>query len=408
MRPLEEKMATHSLRDLYLEELRDLFDAEQQILGALPAMLSSASSPALKRVFEDHLEQTRVQAERLELIFQQMGESPRGTRCLGMDGLIREGEQRLRENAPGEVLDAALISAAQRVEHYEIAAYGTARTFAERLGAVDQADLLQQTLDEEGEADHRLTGIAESGVNQAAEREGPFGAEGVRRRGRLRFVDVDDLPSTEVPYTELSVRNHIGDDLGALDGFVVEGSGRPVYYVIDSGGWFIGRRYLVPVGKGRLDTATRTLVIDLDREKLQRYPEFNTNAFLTMSDEQARGYERRLLATISPQAGREGRFWETYDRLPDYTPPAWLPTTSWIRTDEGIRNTARERPGDAAKTRERPRETDAPRELITAREDATTIVESQRSHPSEGVRGIVEEVPGPGDEDGRSGGRGRG
>ena len=386
-------MATQSLRDLYVEEVHDLFDAEQQILEALPSMLGSASSPALKRVFEDHLEQTRVQAERLQLIFQQLGVPARGKRCQGMAGLIQEGRERLREHPSGDVLDAALIGAAQRIEHYEIAAYGTARTYAERLGAVDQAELLQQTLDEEGEADHRLTGIAESGVNQAAEREGTSRPEGLRQRGRLRFVDIDDLSESEFDYSELSLRNHTGDDLGSLDGFIVDGtSGRPVYYVVDSGGWFIGRRYLVPIGKGRLDTAARTIVIDLDREQLQRYPEFNTNAFLTMTDEQARGYERRLLSTISPKAGREGRYWESYDRLPDYTPPAWLATTSWIASSEGLRNTARERPGDPEPSRAS-RSSQRERELITAREDASTVVEPQRSHPSEGVRGIVEEAP---------------
>jgi ferritin-like metal-binding protein YciE len=390
-------MATQSLRELYLEELRDLFDAEQQILASLPTMISSASSPALKRVFEDHLEQTRVQSERLQLIFKQLGEPSQGKRCLGMDGLIKEGQERLRMQAQGDVRDAALISAAQRIEHYEIAGYGTARTYAERLGAFDQADVLQATLDEEGEADHRLTGIAESGVNQAARREGA--SEDVRLRGRLRFVDVEDLPTTDVAYTEVALRNRAGDDLGSLDGFIVEGSGgRPVYYVVDSGGWFIGRRYLIPIGKGRLDAASRTLTIDLDREQLQRYPEFNTNAFLTMSDEQVRGYERRLLATISPGAGREGRPWESYDRLPDYTPPAWLATTSWVATSTGIRNAARERPGDAARAREGEPARD--RELITAREDASTIVEPQQSHPSESVRGIVEETRRPSrDED---------
>ncbi len=221
-------MATQSLRDLYLEELEDLYDAERQILESLPTMISSASSPALKRVFEDHLEQTRVQSERLQLIFKQLGTSGSGKRCAAMDGLLEEGRERLRRIPEGEVRDAALISAAQRVEHYEIAAYGTARTFAERLGAFDQADLLQQTLDEEGEADHRLTGIAESGVNQAAREEGGD-TDDLRGRGRLRFVDVADLPTSEFPYGGLKVRNQPGDDLGSLDGFIVEtASGRPV------------------------------------------------------------------------------------------------------------------------------------------------------------------------------------
>jgi ferritin-like metal-binding protein YciE len=392
-------MATHSLRDLYLDELRDLFDAEQQILQTLPTMIDSASSPALKRVFEDHLEQTRTQSERLQLIFQQLGESSRGKRCFGIEGLIKEGQERLREHAPDEVRDAALIGAAQRVEHYEMAAYGTARTFAERLGAWDQADLLQQTLDEEGEADHRLTGIAESGINQAAQREGASLGDDVRRRARLRFVDVDDLPRESAPTRELHVRNHIGDDLGSVDGFVVEqSSGRPVYYVIDSGGWFIGRRYLVPVGKGRLDAATQNLIIDLDREKLHRYPEFNTNAFMTMSNEHVRAYERRIMGAINPDAARGARYWESYDRLPEYTPPEWLAATSWTTTRGVATSPASDRARAATR---RSRDTQPERELITAREDTSTIVERQDSHPSEGVRGITEEVRRKQDDDER-------
>ena len=384
-------MATHSLRDLYLDELRDLFDAEQQILQTLPTMISSASSPALKRVFEDHLEQTRAQSERLQLIFQQLGEASRGKRCLGIEGLLKEGQERLRENLPDEVRDAALIGAAQRVEHYEMAAYGTARTYAERLGAWDQADLLQQSLDEEGEADHRLTGIAESGINQAAQGEGRSLGDDVRQRARLRFVDFDDLPRESFNIRDVEVRNHLGEDLGELDGFVVEQtSGRPVYYVIDSGGWFIGRRYLVPVGKGRLDPGTQRLLIDLDRERLHRYPEFNTNAFLTMSDEQARAYERRIMNAINPDAARERRYWESYDRLPDYTPPEWLAVTSWT-TSRGVSTSPADDRGRFGSSRPRDRQHEG--ELMTAREDASTIVERQESFPSEGVRGIVEEPP---------------
>ena len=384
-------MATHSLRDLYLDELRDLFDAEQQILQTLPKMISSASSPALKRVFEDHLEQTTAQSERLQLIFQQLGESSRGKHCLGIEGLIKEGEERLRENASDEVRDAALIGAAQRVEHYEIAGYGTARTYAERLGAWDQADLLQQTLDEEGEADHRLTGIAESGVNQAAQREGESLGDDLRRRARLRFVDFDDLPHEAFTNRDLRVRNQPGDDLGELDGFIVEqSSGRPVYYVIDSGGWFVGRRYLVPVGKGRLDTSTQTLIVDLDRERLHRYPEFNTNAFMSMSDDQSRAYERRIMAAINKEAGREARYWESYDRLPEYTPPEWLAMSSWT-TSRDVSTRPVEDRGRVPTSPVRDRQ--AERELITAREDTRTIVEPSESYPSEGVRGIVEEAP---------------
>ena len=158
-----------SLRDLYIEELQDLYSAEGQIIDALPQMSAAATSPNLKRALEEHLEQTSVQRERLELVFKALGVQPGGRRCAGMEGLITEGRERLRQDGPGDVKDAALIAAAQRVEHYEMAGYGTARTYARLLGDSDSERLLQQTLDEEGAADHRLTDVAMSGINQAAE-----------------------------------------------------------------------------------------------------------------------------------------------------------------------------------------------------------------------------------------------
>jgi len=362
-------MATQSLKDLYVDELRDLLDAEQQILQTLPAMTSAATSPALKRVFQDHLEQTRVQTERLELIFRQLGQPGRGRRCAAMSALLREGQERLQDSSPGEVRDAALIGAAQRVEHYEIAAYGVVRTYAQQLGAWDQADLLQQTLEEEGEADHRLTAIAEGGINEAARRRDRPLSEDSQRWGRLRYAGVDDLPRKEYDFTGVRVRNAGGDDLGTLDGFIVEAaSGRPLYYVIDSGGWFIGGRYLVPVGKGQFESASRTLRIDVGRERLQSYPEFNTNAFLSMSDDQARGYERRLLSAISPEAVGGARYWESYDRLPEYAPPSWLTTPTWgptVRSTDDI-GAATVRPEARPLTPER--QPDA--ELIRAREES--------------------------------------
>jgi ferritin-like metal-binding protein YciE len=159
-----------SLRDLYVEELKDLYSAENQILKALPKMAKKASSDELRAAFEEHLEITRSQVERLETIFDDLERSPKGKRCKGMAGLIEEGAEMMKEDAEPDVLDAALISAAQRVEHYEIAAYGTVRTFAERLGLDKHSRLLQQTLDEEGDADKKLTQIAESSVNPEAQR----------------------------------------------------------------------------------------------------------------------------------------------------------------------------------------------------------------------------------------------
>jgi ferritin-like metal-binding protein YciE len=161
-------MALENLHDLFVHELKDLYSAENQLVKALPKMVEGAGAEELRTAFQDHLEQTRGHVERLETIFQSLEGSPRGKKCVGMEGLIEEGKEVLKEKAPDWVMDAALIGAAQRVEHYEIAAYGTARAHAEQLGHYQEAQLLQQTLDEEGEANKRLTEIAASSVNALA------------------------------------------------------------------------------------------------------------------------------------------------------------------------------------------------------------------------------------------------
>ncbi len=165
-------MALSSLQDLYVDELKDLYSAENQITKALPRMAKKATSPQLRAAFEEHLKATRGHVERLEKIFEDLGKSPRGKKCVGMEGLLEEGKELMQEEAEPMVLDAGLIGAAQRVEHYEMAAYGTVRTFAEQLGYEEAANLLQQTLDEEGEADKKLTMLAEENINQQAESEG--------------------------------------------------------------------------------------------------------------------------------------------------------------------------------------------------------------------------------------------
>jgi len=162
-------MKLDSLRELYLKELKDLYNAESQILKALPKMAKAASNPELQNAFEEHLEQTKVQKERLEQIFEELGGKGRVKTCKGMQGIIEEGNELLTEDDVEEsVLDAGLISAAQRVEHYEIAGYGTVRTYAEMLGYREAADLLQQTLDEEETTDKKLTALAERLVNPEA------------------------------------------------------------------------------------------------------------------------------------------------------------------------------------------------------------------------------------------------
>lgn len=161
-------MKLDTLKKLYVEELRDIYNAENQLIKALPKMAKGAASAELKQAFEDHLEQTKEHVERLDEIFGRLGEKPTGKTCKAMKGLVEEGSEMLEEDGEESVIDAGLIGAAQRVEHYEIAAYGTVRTFANLLGEEEAADLLQQTLDEEKETDKQLSELAEEIVNQEA------------------------------------------------------------------------------------------------------------------------------------------------------------------------------------------------------------------------------------------------
>lgn len=158
-------MKLKSLHDLYVDELKDLYNAEQQLLKALPKMAKAASDPQLAQAFTDHLAETQGQVERLDQIFEKLETSAKGKKCKAMEGLLEEGRELLAEDADPSVLDAALIAAAQRVEHYEMAGYGCVRTFARLLGYDDEADLLQETLNEEGAADKKLTKLAESVIN---------------------------------------------------------------------------------------------------------------------------------------------------------------------------------------------------------------------------------------------------
>jgi ferritin-like metal-binding protein YciE len=169
-------MKTTSLRDLFEEELQDAYDAENQLIKALPKMAKAAASDELRQGFEEHLEQTRQHVQRLEQIFEQLGEDAKGKKCKGMEGAIKEGSEIIKEKGMEDaVKDAALISAAQRVEHYEIAAYGTLRTWANLLGEEEAVSLLEETLNEEKETDQKLTQLAES-VNPEAQ-EGEEGEE---------------------------------------------------------------------------------------------------------------------------------------------------------------------------------------------------------------------------------------
>jgi ferritin-like metal-binding protein YciE len=162
-------MKASNLQELYVAELRDLYSAETQLTEALPKMVKAASHTHLKDAFKSHLEQTRGHVERLDTIFTQLGVSPKGKTCKGMKGLLAEGEEMIKDTDES-TRDAGLISAAQRVEHYEMAGYGCVRTYADQLGFQEASRLLQMTLDEEGNTDKKLTVLAEQICNVEAER----------------------------------------------------------------------------------------------------------------------------------------------------------------------------------------------------------------------------------------------
>jgi ferritin-like metal-binding protein YciE len=179
-------MSLTSLHDLYVDELKDLYNAENQLVKALPRMAKAANHPDLKAGFEEHLEETRTQVERLEQIFEALDLRPKGKKCEAMEGLIEEAKSIMEEDADPSVMDAALIAAAQKVEHYEIAGYGCVRTYARMLGYEEAERLLQETLDEEAETDKKLTELAESVINIEAQTQSDDEEEGVETSKRPR------------------------------------------------------------------------------------------------------------------------------------------------------------------------------------------------------------------------------
>ncbi len=183
-------MARQGLKDLYVDELRDLYDAESRLVKALPKLAKEAESSELRSGFEEHLEQTKGHVDRLRQIFETLGEKPSGTKCAGMVGLIEEGDEMMDEDFEDGVKDAALISAAQRVEHYEIAAYGCVKTWAGLLQETEAQRLLEQTLQEEKETDERLTELAEQinveAMNESSGSEEEEDSEAPKPRGKSR------------------------------------------------------------------------------------------------------------------------------------------------------------------------------------------------------------------------------
>ena len=161
-------MQMESLQELLIEEMRDIYSAENQLLKAMPKMAKKASNPQLKKALETHRKETEGQVQRLQKVFEKLGKKPTGKKCSAMEGLIEEGKEMMGEDMEEDTMDAALISIAQKIEHYEIASYGTVRTWAQQLGDEQTARVLQQTLDEEGKTDKLLTELAESSINVEA------------------------------------------------------------------------------------------------------------------------------------------------------------------------------------------------------------------------------------------------
>src|SRR5205807_2391048 len=216
-----------------------LYDAESQMLRALPRFADAAHAPELKETLTRHAEHSRLHRERLQLIFTHWGEKAPAQRCVGLAGLVEEGDDRLAGSTTQDARDAAIIGVVQRLEHYEIAAYGCARTYARRLDRPDEARLLQETLDEEGEADHRLTEIAEAHINDDARSEGDY----VRpRSSRLLYIDARQLKVDRLADGPVDVRNDADEDLGVLDAVVVDASSNVPRYVVVRARGILGRK----------------------------------------------------------------------------------------------------------------------------------------------------------------------
>lgn len=316
-------MAIASLKELYLDELGDLYDAETQMIRAFARLAESAHAPELRESLARHGEESRLHLERLQLIFTHWGERLAPHSCAGIAGIVQEADDRLNEATTPDVRDAAIIGAAQRIEHYEIAAYGCARTYARRLNRGDEARLLQETLDEEGRADHRLTEIAEAHVNDDARSE----VDETAPANPLRYVAADRLDYRRLSADGLAVKNDGGEDLGVFDGLVVDDAAHPRYIVVHARGVFGGRRYLLPVGHVRFDEAEHALRVDLDKSVADRYPPFDREAFGGMGDAEQRGYERRLLAFFPPAAPGGG---DGGEPPLSETAPEWLLTGVWM------------------------------------------------------------------------------
>jgi len=319
-------MSIGSLKDLYLDELADLYDAESQMIRALFRLADLARAPELRDALTRHYEESRLHLERLELMFTHWGERRRERPCAGLAGIVQEADERLEQVSTDDARDAAIIGVAQRIEHYEIAGYGCARTYARRLNRTDEARLLQETLDEEGRADRRLTEIAEAHINDDARLERDVEPP---RVARLRYVDAQKAadagvfgPNDASPVV-LSVRNDDGDDLGAFDGLLVDpASSKARYVVVNGGGLLASRRYVLPAAVVRFEKSTRSLRVALPKDIAERYPPFDADRFDAMTDRDLEAFDARLAGNF-PAAGGSSTARPAAE-------PDWLMTGAWV------------------------------------------------------------------------------
>ena len=319
-------MSIGSLKELYLDELGDLYDAETQGIRALSRLSDSARAPELRDVLARHTLESRLHLERLQLIFTHWGERIRPKPCAAIAGIVQEADDRVNQATTPDVRDAAIVGAAQRMEHYEIAAYGCARTYARRLNRNDEARLLQETLDDEGRADRLLTQIAEAHLNDDARSEADMHTA---RAPRLRYVPAKRLNFDRLSEAgKLQVRNGDSEDLGTFDGLVVDQARQPRYIVVDARGVFTRRRYLLPVAHVRFDDRARELRVDLDKDVADRYPEFDTHSFEAMNDIDWGSYERRL-REFFPVGTEIERTAQSDAGISDVA-PEWLLTGVWM------------------------------------------------------------------------------
>jgi ferritin-like metal-binding protein YciE len=317
-------MAIGSLRELYIDELACLYDAETQMIRTLPRLAEAAQAPELREALVRHCAESRLHLERLDLIFTHWGERRRSRPCTGLAGIVQEADVRLNEEATDDVRDAAIIGVAQRIEHYEIAMYGCARMYARRLNRPDEARLLKETLEEEGLADQRLSEIAEAHINDDARTEADL-AEVPKPTGRLGFVPAAAVSNGHGAHERLPVFSDDEEELGTFDGLIIDMVSRaPRYAVVDSGGLFIHRRYLLPFDDVTFDASTRTLQVRIRRDIASRYPSFDPDEFQKMNEAELRRYESRLLRLYPPDDASRA------DRSTGQTTPEWVMTGAWV------------------------------------------------------------------------------